>query len=139
MPEPRLITLADTRYVFACIHDRAPRGGCGWYGPDGRYHPVTNLDWLLRHSHETHDLWVSTGRYKSLAMGGGPPYGRVDYESYDAILAVRLTGGRVYVTTWQSRTLLREWLKRPKFLGRAMHWECRTVVIGAPNYEEVCR
>lgn len=141
MPFPKLETIADMGYVFACIQDRKPRGGTGYYDRTGHYKPVTNLGWLLRNSQDIHDLFVSTGRYKSLAMGGGPPFGRVNYGpeyGFDALLAARMTNGRVYVTTWQDRTILRDWLIRPKISGRLLHWECKSVIVGAPNYEEIC-
>lgn len=134
MPVPRLDTIATIGHVFACIQDRRPRGGCGYYNDTGRYKPVTNLGWLLRHSNEIHDLWVSTGHYKSLAMGGGAPYGRVNYEAWDAILAARLTNGRVYTAVWQSRTHLHDWLVRPNLSGRVVHWECHAMVIGSIDY-----
>lgn len=139
MPTPRLLTIADIGYVFGCIHDREPRGGCGYYDANGHYTPVTNLGWLLRHSHEIVDLWVSTGTFKSLAIGGGAPFGRVNYPDFDAILAARLTNGRVYTSTWQSTDLLHRWLKRPKLLGRVVHWEHTAYVIGDHDYEQLAR
>lgn len=139
MPVPRLDTIATVGHVFACIQDRRPRGGSGYYNANGHYKPVTNLGWLLRNSNDIHDLWVSTGHYKSLAMGGGPPFGRVNYDGFDAILAARLTVGRVYVCVWQSSELLHDWLVRPKLNGRVVHWECRAFVIDSIDYHDQWR
>lgn len=137
MPLPRLQTIADIGYVFACMHDREPRGGCGYYDATGHYKPVTNTGWLLRNSHDIIDLWVSTHMYRSVAMGGGPPYAPASYERFDAMLAVRLTNGRVYVTEWQSADLLHDWLKRYKLSGRPIHWDCHSYIIGDRDYERL--
>lgn len=138
MPNPTTTLLADMRYVFACIHDREPRGGHGYYDHTGHYTPVTNLGWLRAHSAEVEDLWVSTSRFKSLAMGGGPPYGRTNHDGFDAILAARLTNGRVYVATWQDRTILHDWLARgDKWRGRPVHWDCVAYIVDSRDYHRM--
>lgn len=137
MPEPSTIELPSLRWTFACMHDREPRGGSHVY-ERRRHFPVTNLGWLLRHAGEAHDVYVSTQRLKSLAVGGGPPLGYVPYRAsegfnFDAILAVRLTG-RVYVTEFADRTVLRDWLDRPKFQGLRVSWNHTPYIIGSADY-----
>jgi hypothetical protein len=143
MPEPSIIELPSLRWTFGCIADREPRGGSHVY-EQGRHFPVTNLGWLLRHSAEVHDLFVSTARYETVAIGSTTNlYGLKSYRSlgcsFDAILAARLEGGRVYVSEFADRTVLRDWLDRPKFHGRTVSWDHRTYIIGSTDYAELPR
>lgn len=138
MPKPSTIELPTLGWTFACMMDREPRGGAHVY-EQRRHFAVSNLGWLLRHASEVHDVYVSTARLKSLAVGGGPPFGYVPYRShegynFDALLAARLEGARVYVTEFASRTVLRDWLDRPKFQGLRVSWDHTPYLIGASDY-----
>jgi hypothetical protein len=134
------ITIASTSEVFRCIRDRAPRGGSMVYDAStGRFKAVRNLGWLLSHSNEIHDLWVSTYSYRSLAVGGGLPFGRCDHPGGlpFAILAVRMETGKVYVTDYADRHLLAEWLLRgQKFRGRLIHWDHKSYIVGSTDYKK---
>lgn len=135
MPNPTLDTIADLRYMFACMKDREPRGGTGYYDRTGHYKALANISWLLRHSTDIHDLWVTTYTYRSLAIGGGLPYGRCDFPGdFDAILAARLTNGRVFTDTWADRNILKDWLIRPNLSGRTVHWDFAAHIIGSHDY-----
>lgn len=143
MPEPSTVELPTLGWTFACLHDREPRGGSHVY-EQRRHFAVTNLGWLLRHSGEVHDFHVSTQRLVSLAVGGGPPMGFKPYRSipeygFDALVAARLEGGRVYVSEFQDRGILARWLDRPKFQGLRVSWDHTPYIVGSANYRaNVC-
>ena len=63
---------------------------------------VKNLGWLLRHADDVE-------RFRVLNID--------DPQEGECFLLAELTDGRVYLTTWQSRTVLREWLNRRVFRG----------------------
>lgn len=132
-------TIASMSYVFRSISECAKRDNVGSFVFDpvnpSRSREVRNLGWLLAHSSEVHDLWVSTYTYKSLNMAGGTPYGRCDWPGgFDAMLAARMLGGKVYATPFADKSLLAEWLLRPKLRGRIVHWDHSVYAIGSDDY-----
>lgn len=98
---------------------------------DPVYRKVTNLGWLLRHSADVVDLYVST-RERS-RFYGSPAWP----ENVSAILSVRLHGGKVYACTWADRSLLAEWLDRPSFQGRMISWDHRAMIVGGDDFRSI--
>lgn len=125
MPTPDTIELPSLRYVLSCIRDREPRGGAHVYGP-ARHFSVMNLGWLLRHSDEVHDFYVRTYALT--------PAHNVNY---DVILAARLHDGRVYVTEFADRRVLKGWLDRPRFRDMPVLWNSHAYIIGSRDYREL--
>lgn len=71
------------------------------FNPDGSEKVVKNLGWLLRHAAEVREITF----YRSeLADTDFPrPY----------VLTAALEDGRLFVTTWASAEVFRQWVKRP--------------------------
>lgn len=77
--------------------------------PDGTEKEVKNLGWLLQHDEDVE--WFEVYQYY------GTPRGM-----WDCMLCAYLKDGRRFVTEFASRSILWEWLDRPKFRCLPVKW-----------------
>jgi hypothetical protein len=66
---------------------------------------VKNLGWLLRHSKDVGSIYIHT-------LPGEP-------QGCEMTVALP---GMIYHTTWASREVCRQWLRRPSFKGKFLSW-----------------
>lgn len=69
--------------------------------------PIKNLGWLLRHWRDVKRFVVEETNYPDMG---------------DCFLRAILRDGREYGTFWESRSVCREWLRRPVFRTAPLRW-----------------
>lgn len=137
----RTVVVAEVGEVYAAMRYAITRTSSlvikpEWDGPTatsngsltvrGNAKEVTNLGWLLRNWKTIHDIHVTT-KWPSLR----------ESDPYQAMLAVRMLGGAIYVTGWVDRHALFQWLVRPVLRGRPVYWDHTLYAIGEGHYHEI--
>lgn len=126
------LNIVDSATVFSCCRRMvmANNGAAVFtFGTEQKMRPVTNLGWLLRNWREVHDLHVWT-----FYSYFGLPRNMRSVPQFDAILAARMVGCRVYATTFADKSVLAQWLCRPVLRGRPVYWNGRAYITGSTDY-----
>lgn len=134
--ENDFLHIVDVATIFSCCRRAAMTAGAFAagttsavfsFGDEEKVRPVTSLGWLLRNWKAVHDLHVWTFNiYRGVQPG--------DMPRFEAVLAARLVENRVYATTFADQDVLAQWLNRPVFKGRPVHWNNRAYIVGSTDY-----